>query len=59
MFFPISQSFHARFLKKKERWKPTGARSAVRKYVEARSASAKKGRSVERGKVKVGALSEN
>ena len=60
--FPIPQCFHGRFLKKKKKkecWKPTGARNAVRKYVKAQSASAKKGRKVERAKVKVRALSEN
>ena len=47
--FPIPHNFHGRFLKekKKERWKPTGALSADRKCVGARSANAKKGRSVE------------
>ena len=47
--FPISQSFHSRFLKKKERWKPTGARSAVRKYVGARSANAERRASESKG----------
>ena len=46
--FPIPQSFRGRFLKIKERWKPTGALSADRKYVGARSANASKGRNLER-----------